>query len=728
MDPTSQKLQHRDETDALLRDAISKAVSDVQKKRVWDAGDIETFMNSTTDGITVQNKEGKIVYANKHGASLIGFPSVEALLAADIPQLMSNFYMMDEEGEPLPLSAMPSRRALAGEEAPNRLLRFRVRKTGEEKWSLVRASPLLDDEGHVRGIINFFQDVTEQKRLEFQSKFLTEASSLLMSSLDTNQILHDLAKLAVPKLADWCAVYVVNSQDIPECIAVAHKDPAKVEEALQVQKEYPSDPHSKKGVAGVIRNQKSEWAPTITPEMIQLAAKDERHARLLASLGFTSAMIIPLMGREKAVGAIAFISAESNRPFNKADLNFAEDFGRRVGLALENAKLYEKAQLEVQERLKAEEAVKKLNTELEKKVEERTQELHAALERVKSMISHLSVAAIAMDEHNMILEVNQLFCNMLPYPVTPKDLIGKKGTDLTSTWSTLVEHSEEELTAIFAALKEQRQMLGRELHMKDGRILLQDFVPIILDHNTLRGWLFLYRDVTQERRMDRSKSEFMSLASHQLRTPLTAIRWTFGRLEKSLQEKGEEKSLRLVRDGKDAALRMAETINTMLMISRLESGNIHLKKQTMHLKDFVSTIVSQHQEAIARKHHDVTVECSDSIQITTDEKCLNELLTNLLTNAIKYTPPGGDIRIRCTAGSTHARIDVIDSGYGIPLEQQTKVFSKFFRGQNIVAEDTEGTGLGLYLASLIAKLLDAQMSFESEEGKGTAFTVLLPLR
>ncbi len=726
MDQTSQKAHQRDGTETLLQAAVEKAVSDVHKHRVWNPSDIETFMRSTTDGVTILNKEGRIVYANEHGAKLIGFSSAEELLKADVSAIMNSFYMMDANGQDFPLSALPSRRALQGEETEKMLLRFRIRKTGEERWSLVSASPLFDEEGHVRGVINFFHDVTEQKQEEFQSKFLTEASTLLISALDTHKMLESIASLAVPHLADWCAFYLKNDHTPFTCVAVAHKDPEKIALAKEMQKEYPTDPHAERGVAGVIRTGKSEWVQDVAPEMVQHAAKDARHLEILQSIGFKSVMIIPLKGREATLGAVAFISAESNRQFSKTDLAFAEDFGRRVGLAIENTQLYEKVQLELQERLKAEEVVMKLNTDLEKKVEERTQELQAALERVKSMISHLSVAAIAMDENDTILEVNQLFCDMLPFPATPKDIIGTKGEKMNDIWHTLIQNPEREMEIIITALRQKKQLLGHELHLTDGRILMQDFVPIVLDGETLRGYLFLYRDVTQEKRIDKSKSEFMSLASHQLRTPLTAIRWTFGRLEKYLQGKADEKDLKLVRDGKDAALRMAETINTMLMISRLESGNIQLKKQSVHLQNFLQGILKSHQESIARKNHAVTVDCPETIHLTTDEKCLSELLNNLLTNAIKYTPAGGAIHIRCTASSGYVQIDVSDSGYGIPLEQQTRVFSKFFRGQNIVEEDTEGTGLGLYLASLIAKLLDAQMSFESEEGKGTVFTVQLP--
>ncbi len=387
---------------------------------------------------------------------------------------------------------------------------------------------------------------------------------------------------------------------------------------------------------------------------------------------------------------------------------------------------------DITEKKRAERELAMINEQLETMVKERTAELEDAqrrdranLNRFKSMISNLSIGAVAIDENFMILEANDLFCSLFGVPFKAADLVGKHG----SVFSKLFREKIQDLDAFVQRLehiqKEQKPVVGDEIHLKDGHIILRDYLPVF-DGDIYRGQLLLFRDVTHERRMDRTKSEFMSLASHQLRTPLTAIRWSMSRLSKNVQDKLAPSEQQLFRQGYEAAVRMSVTIDAMLQISRIEAGQVRVQKKELALAPFLETIISALKPLSQEKNQILTYDCLSDVTLNTDPVLLEEVLNNLVTNAVKYTPQRGKVRIAVTSKEGNVSISVTDTGYGIPKLQQQNIFQKFFRGDNVVLHDTEGTGIGLYLSALIVKLLGGSIDFTSEEGKGSVFMVTLP--
>ncbi|HST50775.1 MAG TPA: PAS domain S-box protein [Pyrinomonadaceae bacterium] len=179
---------------------------------------------------------------------------------------------------------------------------------------------------------------------ERRAKLLAEASTLLASSLDYETTLAQVARLAVPDLADWCGVDMLGEGKSINRLAVAHSDPAKVEWAKELQRRYPPDPDDWRGVPNVLRTGEPELYAEISDEMLAAAARDEEHLLIMREIGFTSAMLIPLSVHGETFGAITFVMAESKRRYDATDLAFAEDLGRRAAVAIENARLYSDAQ------------------------------------------------------------------------------------------------------------------------------------------------------------------------------------------------------------------------------------------------------------------------------------------------------------------------------------------------------------------------------------------------
>ncbi|MCA1555963.1 MAG: PAS domain S-box protein, partial [Acidobacteria bacterium] len=222
--------------------------------------------------------------------------------------------------------------------------RFRRASDGQYRWHLGRALPLRNEGGEIVKWFGTCTDIDDRKRGEEAQRFLVEASATLAASLDYEATLAALARLTVPRLADWCVIDMITDERTIRRLAVAHPDPVKVELAWEVARRYPSEMNDTEGVAKVIRTGQPEIYPNIPDELLALAARDSEHLKILRELGLRSAMVVPLVAHNRVLGAITFAAAESERSFNAADLSFAEDLARRAALAVDNARLYREAQ------------------------------------------------------------------------------------------------------------------------------------------------------------------------------------------------------------------------------------------------------------------------------------------------------------------------------------------------------------------------------------------------
>src|ERR671913_836347 len=201
-------------------------------------------------------------------------------------------------------------------------------------------------------------DTTERKHADDVLRFLAESGATLSSSLDYRDTLANVARIAVPILADWCAVDVMEEDGSVERLAVEHSDPEKVALAYELQERYPSDPEATRGVRKVLQTGEPDMMAEIPDELLDQAAMDPEHRQIMSKLGVRSYMVVPMVARGRNHGAITLVSAESGRRYEKTDLRLAEELARRAALAVDNAKLYEEAQREIAERKEAEEALR----------------------------------------------------------------------------------------------------------------------------------------------------------------------------------------------------------------------------------------------------------------------------------------------------------------------------------------------------------------------------------
>jgi len=229
--------------------------------------------------------------------------------------------------------------------------------------------------------------------------------------------------------------------------------------------------------------------------------------------------------------------------------------------------------------------------------------------------------------------------------------------------------------------------------------------------------------------VDRAKTEFVSLASHQLRTPLTAISWYGEMLLKG--EVGELSEDQKVYMDKiyGSNERMIELVGALLNVSRIELGTFMVEPKICSLVGIVRGVVGELKPQIAKKDIKFSIKYDSKIpkKMKLDSKLVVVIVQNLLSNAIKYTPNKGKVTLEIKKRKNNVEIVVSDSGYGIPKKQQDQIYKKLFRADNIKVKDTEGTGLGLYIVKSILDNTDGKIWFKSAEGKGSKFFVAIPL-
>jgi len=234
-------------------------------------------------------------------------------------------------------------------------------------------------------------------------------------------------------------------------------------------------------------------------------------------------------------------------------------------------------------------------------------------------------------------------------------------------------------------------------------------------------------DVTKEKESERIKTDFLLLASHQLRTPLTTIKWYIDYLLTTntlpLPEQARE-YLEQIYIGNE---RMLELITTLLTVSRIEMGTLAPEYTRVHVNEIIQDVLDELSQDITKRKIKISFNTTQGDDVLVMDRTMTRIIIhNLLTNAIKYTPIEGSVFVTVAFSQKECVISVKDSGYGIPVDEQEKIFTKMFRASNARKISTNGTGLGLYLCKSFAEKLGGGIRFESKEGEGTTFITTLP--
>lgn len=251
--------------------------------------------------------------------------------------------------------------------------------------------------------------------------------------------------------------------------------------------------------------------------------------------------------------------------------------------------------------------------------------------------------------------------------------------------------------------------------------------PIVFNKKIV-GAVEIFRDISKEQEVDKAKTEFASLVSHQLRTPFATINWYVELLLAQDIGSLNEKQIKYLQEVYKASQRMIALVNVLLSVSRIQMGKTEIDKKMIDIVSLAKIIVSGEKPQIKDKNLKVEEIYDKNIpKILADFKQITIVFQNLLSNAIKYSPNGGKISLKIGRKGDNIIIVVRDRGIGIPTVAQPKIFTRFFRADNAKAQEPEGVGLGLYILKAIIDLMDGKVWFKSQENKGTTFYVAIPI-
>jgi PAS domain S-box-containing protein len=300
----------------------------------------ETIVGSLSDPVTIRDRAHRFLYANRAALSYLGFESWEELRETPPASIMDDYLVHGEDGREIAMEDIPSVRILRGEPAEPLLIRTVHRETGVQRWNLLKAAPLRDEDGEIEATIMIIEEVTAQKRAELRSAFLLQAGAALASSLDYEQTLRNVAELVVPDVADWCAVDLAGADRERQTVAVAHVDPERLSLAEALRSYMPDRLDPERGLGRVLHTGEPLLYREISDELLRMSAIDDRHLDLLRAIGFRSVLIVPMRIGDRTLGAMTLVSSESGRMLDEFDLGLAEQIAARAAVAIENSRLY----------------------------------------------------------------------------------------------------------------------------------------------------------------------------------------------------------------------------------------------------------------------------------------------------------------------------------------------------------------------------------------------------
>jgi PAS domain S-box-containing protein len=376
-----------------------------------------------------------------------------------------------------------------------------------------------------------------------------------------------------------------------------------------------------------------------------------------------------------------------------------------------------------------------VNENLQTTIDERTRELQKSKARTEIVIENLTSGLLEFDNSFILIRINKAAERLLG--IDRKEIVGKKITpqDFTKPgWASIVEVTYPIVSSEIKKLSPETSAVGTIVHditirYPEERELQVATAPLVDSSGQTIGFIKALRDVTREKIIARSKSEFISIAAHQLRTPLSVMKWVLGLFLTGEMGTITETQRDMISRSNTANEKMINLVNDLLDVSRIEEGRFGYEFREHDLMETLRGIIADYRDMAKDRSINFIVEepLPPLPTMTYDESKIILAVHNLLDNAFHYTKAGGSVQLIVKKRGNQAEIIVRDTGIGIPPAGRERLFTKFFRADNAVKTYTEGSGLGLFIVNNIVVRHGGKIEVESEENKGTTFHILIPL-
>jgi PAS domain S-box-containing protein len=560
--------------------------------------------------------------------------------------------------------------------------RREIEREDETRTLEISAAPVRDADGAIVSAVAILADVTRRSRAEENLRFLARANELLVASLDWEPTLAAIAELAVPALAGYLVIDLLDEEDELHWVVAIHADPEKTELVRQLRGQYPPT-LSTHPIQVALRTGEPQLLPDLQAEADAMA-HDTKHARAIQRIANTSGLVAPLVARGRTLGTISLGTIEGQPRFDESDLAMAMELARRISLALDNARLFSEAQ----------------------------DRAHAA-----EALEYVDDGVILVDEAGIVRLWNPTAAISLRRPAV--EAVGRPIAELLDDWQSLQSRipvaSEPQSGGASRAQALPVEVQGEERWLSVSAVRFPG------------GTVYAFRDVTDERAVEQMKTDFVSTVSHELRTPLAAIygaAMTLRRRDVAVEESQRDRLLEVVASESD---RLARIVNDILWASRLESGRMSIAIERCDAGAITSEVVDVLRTR-APEGIEVAVSKSRGLpQVAADPDKLRQILTNLIDNAIKYSPDGGRVEVEIGRSGGRVRFRVTDHGLGIPPAEQDRIFEKFFRLDPNLTRGVGGTGLGLYISRELVTRMNGRIWVDSDGRTGSSFFLELPI-
>jgi signal transduction histidine kinase len=587
----------------------------------------------------------------------------------------------------------------------------------------------------------------ELQREKRRWQLIGDVGLAVTSSLEFAGTLERIVRLMVPDFADWAAVDLVTSSGTYERVAVACADEDKDMLAQQLERrEYKPTAQTAWGVSSVIGRGEPQLVPEFTEEMIRVAARDDLHLRIMRAMAVRSYLSVPLTVGERAIGALSLGSCL--RAYDERDLEVAVELARRASIAIENARLYTIEQRTAHRLRKLHEATVGLSSA------KTPEEIATVATQLGADAVEAEAAAlwIRSDDGAFVLAGSHGIpaVHIAPFVRFTSDIdlpVGTVARTHISVWIETPEQFEQVAPAAYLRAAEARRirafcampiLSGGELlgiasfiypqehkFSDDERVYLHTLVDATAQAIE-RAQLFVSERTAHDRAeaASRAKDEFLAMLGHELRNPLAPIVTALDLMK--LMSNG-----RLAREPaiiERHVHHLTHLVDDLLDIARITRGAVVLRRQPLDLVDAVREAIEAVDPLVEDRVHALHVDVQRGIRVDADRSRLVQVLTNLLTNAAKYTPPGGAIDITAHTDDSAAVIRVRDNGKGISPKLLPKIFDLFVQGERSADRSEGGLGLGLSIVKNLVAMHGGTISASSAgPGQGAEFTVRWPL-